>query len=197
MRSWVLAAIIIVGGLGVIIGVSAALADDNTGKTVSADEWADDVCGAVGAWQGEVRAIRDEIDESNYAARRNDGGSGDSVERTIILRVAIDRAIQATETLREGLKRAGNPEGAGGQAAALKLRTLATQIELSLRLTKTALDRNPDNGTRASYAPLSLGSLSLRRSYELTALNFEPELKNLGEPFSGSDNCQALSEALS
>ena len=46
MRSWVAAAIIIVGGLGVIIGVSAALAnDDNTGQTVGADDWADDARG--------------------------------------------------------------------------------------------------------------------------------------------------------
>ena len=134
MRGWVLAVVLVVG-LGVILGVSAAVAnDDNTGQTVSADDWADDVCGAVGAWAGQLEAIRDELDQSNYAARRNDGGSGDSVERTLVVRVAIDRAIQSTnDTLRQGLKRAGSPEGAGGQAASLALRGWALKTERDLR----------------------------------------------------------------
>jgi hypothetical protein len=196
MKSWVLAAIIIVGGLGVIIGVSAALADDNTGKTVSADEWADDVCGSIGAWRGQLEAIRDEIDQSNYGARRNDGGSGDAVERTIIARVAIDRAIQATnDTLREGLKRAGSPEGTGGQAAALALRAWALKTENGLRVAKAILKQDPTS-TTAAYAALAAASRSLQQSLLTGKAVFlrAAGAEGLGEAFSGSDNCQALKE---
>lgn len=194
MRSWILAAIIIVGGLGVIIGVSAALANDNTGQTVSADDWADDVCGSIGAWRGQLEAIRDEINESNYAGRRNDGGSGDSVERTIIIRVAIDRAIQATnDTLREGLKRAGSPEGAGGQTAALALRAWALKTERDLRVAKAILNQNPGS-TTAAYAALAAASRSLEQSLVTGRAVFlrAAGTEGLAEAFSGSDNCQAL-----
>ena len=197
MRSWVLAAIIIVGGLGVIIGVSAALANaDHTGETVSADQWADDVCGSIGAWQGQLEAIRDEVDQSNYAARRNDGGSGDSVERTIIVRVAIDRAIQATnDTLREGLERAGIPEGTGGQAAALALRTWALKTERDLRVAKAILKENPGS-TTAAFAALVAASRSLQQSLVAGRAVFlqSAGAEGLGEAFSGSDNCQSLRE---
>lgn len=197
MRSWVLAAIIVVGGLGVLIGVSAALAnDDNTGETVSADQWADDVCGTIGAWEGQLEAIRDEIDQSNYAARRHDGGSGDSVERTLMVRVAIDRAIQATnDTLREGLKRAGSPEGAGGQAAALAIRAWALKTERDLRVAKAILDRNPGS-TTAAFAALTAATRSLQQSLVTGRAVFlqAAGAQGLAEAFSGSDNCQALRE---
>jgi len=197
MKSWVLAAIIIVGGLGVIIGVSAALANaDHTGETVSADDWADDVCGSIGAWKGQLEAIRDELDQSNYAARRNDGGSGDSVERTIIVRVAIDRAIQATsDTLREGLKRAGIPEGTGGQAAALALRAWALKTEHDLRVAKAILKQNPGS-TTVAFGALVAASRSLQQSLVTGRAVFlqAAGAEGLGEAFSGSDNCQALRE---
>ena len=197
MKSWVVAAIIIVGGLGVIIGVSAALAnDDNTGQTVSADEWANDVCGSIGAWRGQLEAIRDEVDQSNYAARRNDGGSGDSVERTINARVAVDRAIQATnDTLREGLKRAGIPEGTGGQAVALALRAWALNTERDLRVAKGILKQNPGS-TAAAYAALTAASRSLQQSLLTGRVVFlqAAGAGGLADAFTGSDNCQALRE---
>ena len=197
MRSWVVALIIVVGGLVVIIGVSAALAnDDNTGQTVSADDWADDVCGAVGAWEGQLEAIRDELDQSNYAARRSDGGSGDSVERTLAVRVAIDRAIQATrDTLRDGLKRAGIPEGAGGQAASLALRSWALKTETDLRVAKAILKRNPGS-TTAAYAALSAASHALQQSLVTGRATFlrASGAEGLAEAFSNSDNCQTLRE---
>lgn len=195
MKGWIVA-VIIIAGLGVIMGVSAAVANDNTGQTVSADEWADDVCGSIGAWRGQLEAIRDEVDQSNYAARRNDGGSGDSVERTLIVRVAIDRAIQATnDTLRQGLKRAGIPEGAGGQAAALALRAWALKTERDLRVAKAILKRNPGS-TTAAYAALAAATRSLQQSLVTGRAVFlqAAGAQGLAEAFSGSNNCQELRE---
>ena len=151
-------------------------------------------CGSIGAWKGQLEAIRDEVDQSNYAARRNDGGSGDSVERTIIVRVAIDRAIQATnDTLREGLKRAGNPEGTGGQAAALALRAWALKTERDLRVAKAILKRNPGS-TTAAYGALAAASRSLQQSLITGRAVFlrAAGAEGLADAFTGSDNCQAL-----
>lgn len=198
MRTGVLIAILLVVGLGVIMGVSAAVAgQDNAGQTVSADGWADDVCGTIGTWEGQLEAIRDELDQSNYAARRNDGGSGDSVERTLVVRLAIDRAIQATnDTLREGLKRAGSPEGTGGQAAALALRAWALKTELDLRAAKAILDVNPGS-TSASYAALTAATRAVQQSLDtvrLVLVRAAGAPAGLADAFSSSDNCQALRE---
>jgi hypothetical protein len=197
VRSGIVLAIVLVVGLGVIIGVSAAVAgQDNTGQTVSAQGWADDVCGTIGAWEGQLEAIRDELDQSNYAARRNDGGSGDSVERTLVVRAAIDRAIQATnDTLREGLKRAGSPEGVGGQAAALALRAWALKTEHDLRVAKAILNRNPGS-TTAAYEALTAATRALQQSLVTgrAVLVRAAGAEGLADAFSGSDNCQALRE---
>ena len=190
-------AILLVAGLGVIMGVSAAVAGkDNSGQTVSASSWADDVCGAVGAWEGQLETIRDELIQSNYAARRSDGSTGDSVERTLVVRGAIDRAIQATQdTLREGLKRAGTPEGAGGPAAALAVRAWALKTEHDLRVAKAILDRNPGS-TTAAFAALTAATRAVQQSLLTGRAVFlqAAGATGLADAFSGSDNCKALRE---
>ena len=191
-------AILLVAGLGVIMGVSAAVAgQDNSGQTVSASSWADDVCGAIGAWEGQLETIRDELSQSNYAARRSDGSTGDSVERTLAVRVAIDRAIQATQdTLREGLKRAGAPEGNNGQAAALQLRAWALRTELQLRVAKHLLRENPGT-TSSAYAALGASAEVLRQSAITGRATFNKVAASnpaIGDALHSSDNCQELTE---
>src|SRR3954465_12818913 len=109
MRTLVLVCAVIAGVivLSALVG-AASNGRDHTGETVRASGWADDVCGTTGAWEGQLEAIRDEMSASNFAARQNDGGSGDSVEESISVREAVDRAIRATtDTLQTGLERAG------------------------------------------------------------------------------------------
>jgi hypothetical protein len=191
-------AILLVAGLGVIIGVSAAVAgQDNAGQTVSAASWADDVCGAVGAWEGQVEAIGDELAQSNYAARRSDGATGDSVERTLLVRGAIDRALQATQdTLREGLKRAGSPEGNNGQAGALAMRAWALKTELELRVAKSLLRKKPSS-TSSAYAALGAATAVLRQSVIDGRATFNRVAASnpaIGDALHGSENCQELME---
>ena len=132
MRGWVLALVIFVAGIIVISAIAAAASNgrDNSGETVRASNWADDVCGTVGAWEGQLEAIGDDLQNSNFAARENDGGSGDAVEQTIFARDAVNRAIRATnDTLQEGLKRAGLPDVDQGQQASAILRNWARETE--------------------------------------------------------------------
>ena len=152
MRIW----IAVVVGLIVVVAVSAVVAEgrDNTGESVRASGWADDVCSAVGAWEGQLEVIGDELSLNNVGARRNDGGSGDSVQGTIYVRGAIDRAIQATDdTLGEGLKRAGIPDAPQGEQASLILRNWAQATESALRGVRERLKDSP-NTTAAAFAGL-------------------------------------------
>ena len=119
MRGLITLVVAVVGSLcllAVLIGMDVG--DDNSGETVRASNWAEDVCGTIGAWEGQIEAIADGVRTANAAVRPNDGGSGDSVEGTIFVRTAITRAIQATDlTLQEGLERAGIPDADGGEQA--------------------------------------------------------------------------------
>ena len=82
-----------------------------------APKWADDVCGTVGAWEGQLKDIREDLRHNNWAARRSDGSTGDSQEQVVTVHDAVDRAMRATqETLQEGLKRAGIPDVRPGRA---------------------------------------------------------------------------------
>ena len=49
-------------GVLLVLGVSALIGNrDGRGETVSAGEWAQNVCGSVGAWRGQVEAIVDDV----------------------------------------------------------------------------------------------------------------------------------------
>ena len=160
MSRWLLV-LLIVFGLGTILGVSAAVGNgDNTGETVSASDWADDVCGSVGAWEGQLESLRDELGQSNYGARRNDGGTGDSVERTLVVSGAIDRAVQITnDTLGEGLPRAGIPDVGQGEQAAQILQDWADKTESDLRAAQQSLDDDADT-TSGAFGALGSGDRS-------------------------------------
>ncbi len=180
-------------GIGVAIGNSA----DNTGDTVRASSWADDVCGTVGAWEGQLEAIGDSVNLSNVGARRSDGASGDSVEGTIYVRQAVDRAIQATnDTLQEGLRRAGIPEGNGGVQASAALLDWAQVTENALIAAEASMREKP-NTTSAAFASLGTAvkalesSAVLGRAAFVTAAATDPAI---ADALTGSRNCSKLME---
>lgn len=199
MRGWVLALVIFVAGIIVVSALAAAASNgrDNAGETVRASEWTDDVCGTVGAWEGQLEAIGDDLRESNFAARDNDGGSGDHVEQTIYARDAVNRAIAATnDTLEEGLRRAGLPDVDQGQQASAILRNWARQTEQRLRAAKQTLKQDADT-TSAAYASLgpAIGALAQsalegRQAFQqVAALDSE-----LSSGFDDSRTCRDLAK---
>jgi hypothetical protein len=186
----------IVAGVIVVTGIAAAIGGrDNTGETVRASRWADDVCGTTGAWEGELEAIRDELSASNFAARQNDGGSGDSVEETISVREAVDRAIRATtDTLQQGLKRAGIPDANQGSKASATLLTWANRTEENLRIAKALLEEKPRSPAEAfgnlvpPAAALARSAVEGRAAYKRVAA-LDPAL---ADALNGSRNCRDL-----
>jgi hypothetical protein len=192
VRIW----IAVVVGVVVVTAAAAAVGGrDHTGDTVRASTWADDVCGSVGAWEGQLEDIGDELKLSNVGARRNDGGSGDQVEGTVYVRGAIDRAIQATDqTLQEGLKRSGNPDVGAGERASLILRTWAQQTENGLRVVEDRLDHKP-NTTSAAFASLGASVAVLERSAVQGRAAFRRVSgldSQLADALDGSRNCRDL-----
>lgn len=194
MRVW---AAILVGLLAVIVASAAIGGRDDTGEAVRADPWAEHTCQAVGAWEGDLEAIGDELRESNSGARQNDGGSGDHVERTAFVRTAVDRAIQATDqTLQEGLERSGYPDVAQGRQAALILQNWAQQTENALIAARQTLKDKPDTPSSA-YASLGIAVSALQRSAvagraafaQVAALDSE-----LADALEGSRDCRELQE---
>jgi hypothetical protein len=148
----------------VVTGVAAGNGRDHSGEQVRANKWADDVCGTVGAWQGQLKAVRDELRHNNWAARRSDGYTGDAQEEFVTIHGAVDSMISATqETLQEGLKRAGIPDTSNGAGAAAILRDWANRTELRLRVAKGHIKQKPTSVSEA-FASLAFPVAALATS---------------------------------
>ena len=105
-------------------GIAAGNGRDHSGETVRASKWADDVCGTVGAWQGQLKDIREELRHNNWAARRSDGYTGDAQEEVVtIARRPGDPRDAGNAAGRP--KRAGIPDTSQGAGAAAILRDWA------------------------------------------------------------------------
>jgi hypothetical protein len=195
VRPWVVILAAAAGVLVLVGFVAAVDGRDNTGETVRVDRWADDVCGAVGAWEGQLEAIGDDLAENNFAARENDGGSGDHVEATIFVREAIDRAVDATDqTLQEGLERSGIPDVGNGEQATRILAAWAQSTENDLLAVEDTLDRSPDTPSaayvslRGAVTALERSALAGRAAFRQVAA-LDPELADALEE---SGNCEEL-----
>jgi hypothetical protein len=116
--AWIVA---IAAGIGLMLVVTALIGTrDDRGEAVTAGEWAQSTCGAVGVWRGEMEAIVEDIRAPNASSTA--GGAEPQSEtpqsRTGFVRKGLERAIQATETLVEGIDNAGVPETPEGDEAA-------------------------------------------------------------------------------
>jgi hypothetical protein len=198
IRVGVIAAACIVG-IGLILAMVAGASGgrDHTGDVVRPDSWANDVCGTVGAWEGELHDIRTELSRNNPGARPNDGASGDHVEWNLTVREAVNRAIAATQdTLQEGLKRAGIPDTPGGPPASLALRTWAQLTEDELNKVQNGFDSDPD-GNAGAFGLLGAAAAALARSAAAGRVTFAAVAAldpALASALDGSRNCRRLGE---
>jgi hypothetical protein len=188
---------VILTGVIVVSGLMAAIDNgrDHTGETVRSAQWADDVCGTVGAWEGQLKAIREDLRHNNWASRRSDGGTGDSNEQIVTVRSATNRAIRAThDTLHEGLKRAGIPDSGQGAAASAIMLNWAGATERRLRVAKALIKERPTSVAEGfaalipPYAALASSAVNGRAAFaKVAALDSE-----LGDAFDRSGNCRRL-----
>lgn len=194
MRVW----LAVLVGLVAVIVVSAAIGgQDNTGESVRPSSWADDTCQTIGAWEGALEGIGDDLRSTNSAARQNDGGSGDHVEMTVYVRESVDRAIQVTnETLQEGLERAGYPDVPQGRQAALILQNWAQQTENALIAVSETLEDEPATpstalgGVADAASALRASAVGGRAAFAQVAA-LDPEL---ADALDGSSDCRELQD---
>jgi hypothetical protein len=115
--AWILAAV----GVVAVIVVAALIGDgERRGETVSAGEYAQNVCGAIGVWRGELESIVEDIrtPTSESTAGGEEPQSETPQGRTGFLRKSVERGVQAAETLVEGIDNAGVPDTEEGEESA-------------------------------------------------------------------------------
>jgi hypothetical protein len=187
-------------GLILMAGFVAAFDSgrDRSGESVRAERWADDVCKTVGAYEGQLEEIGDDMSLNNVGARQNDGGSGDSVEGTVYVRGVVVRAIDATQdTLQEGIKRAGVPDAPQGAQAAQIFGTWAQQTEDALNGVHNAFRGSNPGSTAAAFAYLGAAVSALERSAVAGRAAFAEAAAldpALASAFEGSRTCRRLQE---
>lgn len=143
--AWIAA---IVVGLVVVVGVVALVGrDDRKGEVVSAAEWVDGVCGAVGVWRGELESVVEDIRTPNASSTA--GGEEPQSEtpqgRTGFIRKGLERSVQATETMVLGVENAGIPETDQGTQAAEQVSEWAEEALEELEDAQEELDEEADS----------------------------------------------------
>jgi hypothetical protein len=140
---WIVA---IVAGIVAVIGVAALLGDDDSGDTVAGGEWAQSVCGTVGVWRGELEAIVEDIRTPTSAGTGSEEPQSETPQgRTGFVRQGLERAIQATETMVEGVDNAGTPDTAQGEDVAQLVSSWADSAVDDLEDAEESLDEEADS----------------------------------------------------
>ncbi len=139
--AWILAT----AGVVVVIVAAGCGGRDRSGETVSAGEWAHTVCGAVGVWRGQLEATVEDIRTPNAAAGSEERQSETPQGRTGFVRVGLERAVQATETLVEGIERAGTPDTPQGEEVAQRVSSWADDALDDLEEAEDSLDEEADD----------------------------------------------------
>ena len=137
---------VVVAGIVAVIGVAALLGDDDSGETVGAGEWAQSVCGTVAVWRGELEAIVEDIRTPTSAGSGSEEPQSETPQgRTGFIRQGFERAIQATETMVEGLENAGTPDTAEGEEVAELVSSWADGAVDELEEAEDSLDEEADS----------------------------------------------------
>jgi hypothetical protein len=138
---------LIVAGIIVVIGVAALVGgDDDSGETVSAGEWAQGVCGAVGVWRGELESIVEDIRTPTAVGTGGEEPQSETPQgRTGFVREGLERAVGATETMVTGVERAGIPDTAQGEAVAQQVADWADSALDDLEDAEESLDEEADS----------------------------------------------------
>ena len=190
--AWVLA------GLGVIavIVVTAAIGGrDKSDETVPAGQWAQSVCGAAGVWRGELEAI---VEDLRTPAAFGDPGAEPQSEtpqsRRGFIRAGLQVAVQATDTLVEGIDNAGAPDTPNGEQAAKQISDWASSSKDDLENAQDSLDNEADTLEEAiSQVTTAAGALGTTLASGVrTFTDVAASDPALAAALRNSSTCQAL-----
>jgi hypothetical protein len=137
--------VVAVGILLVIVAAAAIGNRDKSGETVTAGEWAQSVCGAVGVWRGELESVVEDIRTPSSAAPSGEEPQSETPQgRTGLVRSGLERAVQATETMVEGIDNAGIPDTEQGEESAEQVASWADDSLNDLEEADESLDEEAE-----------------------------------------------------
>jgi hypothetical protein len=193
---WILAA---AAGVLLVIVVTAAIGTgEDSGETVTAGEWAQSTCGAVGVWRGEMEDIVEELrTPSTFPAAGSEEPQSETPQgRRGFVRVGLERAVQATDTMLEGIDNAGTPDTPEGAEAARLVSDWSDSALDDLEEAQDSLDEEADSieesitqlgdAVRAIGAALASGVQTIA-----DVARADPEL---AQALQESSTCQQLRE---
>ncbi len=197
--TWISAVIV---GLVLVLVVTALIGDnDRRGETVTAGEWAQNVCGSVAVWRGQLEAIIDDLQTPSAAnaAVGEEPQSETPQGRTAFIRKGLDRTVEAAEVLVEGVDNAGIPDTAEGQASAQQVSDWANESSDDLEEAQDSLDDEADTLEEGieqlTGAARTIASVRVSGVETLTeVVSSDPEL---GAALEASSTCQQLREETS
>ncbi len=134
-------------GVVLVLGVTALIGNrDKRGDTVTAGEWAQNVCGAVGAGRGELESIVEDIRTPSAVSTAGEEPQSETPQgRTGYIRKGLERSVQATETMVEGVDNAGTPDTESGEEAADDMSAWAEGALDDLEEAQDSLDDEADS----------------------------------------------------
>jgi hypothetical protein len=197
--SWLIAAVV---GVVLVLAVTALIGNrDSRDETVSAGEWAQNVCGSVAVWRGQLESIIDDLrDPSAVNSVSGEEPQSETPQgRTGFVRKGLDRAVEAADVLVEGIDNAGVPDTAQGQEAADQVSEWANSASDDLEEAQDSLDEEADTLEAAieqlAGAAGAIGSVLASGVRTVTeVVQLDPEL---GSALQASSTCQQLREEAS
>ena len=198
LATWILVA----AGIVLVLLVTVAIGTgEDSGETVTAGEWAQTTCGAVGVWRGAMEDIVEEIrTPSEFPASGSEEPQSETPQgRTGFVRVGLERAVQATDTMIEGIDNAGTPDTPEGAEAARLVSDWSDSALDDLEEAQDSLDEEADSIeesiTQLTDAARAIGA-ALASGVQTIAdvARTDPEL---AQALQESSTCQQLREETS
>ena len=142
--SWIVG---IAVGVLLVLGVTALIGNrDDRDETVSAGKWAQNVCGSVGVWRGELESIVEQIRTPSSSSTVGEEPQSETPQgRSGLIRKGLDESVQAVETTVEGIDNAGIPDTENGQEAADDMSAWAEGALDDLEEAQDSLDDEADS----------------------------------------------------
>jgi hypothetical protein len=183
-------------GVVLVLGVTALIGNrDERGETVTAGEWAQNVCGSVGTWRGELESIVEDLRTPSAVMTAGEEPQSETPQgRTGFIRVGLERSVQAAETLVEGVDNAGVPDTPQGEAAAGQVSDWADSALSDLEDSQDALDDGADSLEQSveqlTGSAQTIGAVLTSGAQTLTDVaQLDPEL---GAALRTSSTCQQV-----
>ena len=198
LATWILVA----AGIVLVLLVTVAIGTgEDSGETVTAGEWAQTTCGAVGVWRGAMEDIVEELrTPSEFPASGSEEPQSETPQgRTGFVRIGLERAVQATDTMIEGIDNAGTPDTPEGAEAARLVSDWSDSALDDLEDAQDSLDEEADSIeesiTQLADAARALGA-ALTSGVQTIAdvARTDPEL---AQALQESSTCQQLREEAS